>query len=338
MIHVGLNEAITNGATRFNDHIGHIRRHFVTELNALRQLLPVASREFIPFHFARIHRGAVGVFIHPFHQTGNVRVGRIHLALHKVHKARVHDLTVFLGTVRFGPHVKGANREAPLGTGAGPSAFPIAKKSAYVVLARLGRLRTDVHPYLEHLVGLVNVVKAPSDFHPALIGAHALSRQALPCQLTRQLHAILDILFGAARGRRGCRDHPMIGLGLFHRYFAAAAVVQTLLPFGLVVLIHRKGRDAHLIANGKQFHQGARGILGGVLFLKGLSARVIDVDRHDRIRRNVGLGLSIEEPSILLDNSLVKDVLFGVDVARVLEGRRELFAFQAPMTKHLLVF
>ena len=128
MIHVGLNEAITNGATSLNDHIGHIGRHLVAELNALRELFPVASREFIPFHFARIHRRAVGVFIHPFHQTGDVGVSRIHLTLHKVHEARVHDLTVFFGTVRFRPHVKGANRKASLRTGAGPSAFPLAKK------------------------------------------------------------------------------------------------------------------------------------------------------------------------------------------------------------------
>ena len=278
------------------------------------------------------------MFIHPLHQTGNVRVSRIHLTLHKVHETRVHDLTVFLGTVRFRPHVKGANRKAPLRTGAGPSAFPITEKRRYIVLARLGRLCTDVHPYLEHLVGLVNVVKAPSDFHPALIGAHALSRQALPCQLTRQLHAILDVLFGATRGGRGCRDHHMIGLGLFRRYFASAAIVQALIPFVLGVLIHCERNDAHLVANGQQFHQGTRRILRGILFLKGLRARIIDIHRHHGIRGNVGLGLSIEEPSILLNDRLVKDVLFSIDVARVLEGFRKLFVFQAPMTEHLLVF
>ena len=264
-------------------------------------------------------------------------MSRIHLALHKVHEARVHDLTIALRTVRFRPHVKGANREASLGTGARPSAFPVAEKRRYIVLARLGRLRTDIHPYLEHLVGFVNVVKAPSDFHPALIGAHALSRQALSRQLTRQLHAILDVFFGAARGCRLNRGE----LGLFfHRchHFAPAAVVQTLFPFVLVVLIHRKGSNAHLVANGQQFHQGTCGILRGILFLKGLRARIIDVDGHDRIRRDVGFGLSIEEPSILLDNRLIKDVLFSVDVARVLEGCRKLFAFQAPMTENLLVF
>ena len=256
MIHVGLNEAITNGATGLNDHIRHIGRHLVAEFNALRELFPVASREFIPFYLARIHRCAVRVFIHPFHQTGNVRVSRIHLALHKVDETRVHDLTVFLRAVRFRPHVKGANRKASLRTGAGPSAFPIAEKRRHIVLARLGRLCTDVHPYLEHLVRLVNVVKAPSDFHPALIGAHAVSRQALPCQLTRQLHAILDVLFGAARGSRyGC----MRRLSLFFyggNHFTPTAEVQAFLPFVLGVFIHRERNDAHLVANGQQFHQG----------------------------------------------------------------------------------
>ena len=130
----------------------------------------------------------------------------------------------------------------------------------------------------------------------------------------------------------------MIGLRLFRRYFAAAAIVQALFPFVLGVLIHCEGNDAHLVANGQQFHQGARRILRGVLFFKRLCARIIDIHRHHGIRGNVGLGLSIEEPSILLDDRLVKDVLFGVDVARVLEGFRKLFAFQAPMTEHLLVF
>ena len=50
----------------------------------------------------------------------------IHFSFDKVHKALIHDFSVFLRIVHFRPHVKRANGEMAIGTRTTPSTLPVA--------------------------------------------------------------------------------------------------------------------------------------------------------------------------------------------------------------------
>ena len=93
-----------------------------------------------------------------------------------------------------------------------------------------------------------------------------------------------------------------------------------------------------MIANRKEFEELSRRIIGDIIFVEFLGLRVVHIHGVEGIGGNIGLGFTIEEPPIFLDNGFVKDVLFGVVVSRVGKGLAQVSVFQGAMAKNLLVF
>ena len=65
---------------------------------------------------------------------------------------------------------------------------------------------------------------------------------------------------------------------------------------------------------------------------------VVGIHGHELVRGDIGFGFTIEEPAILLDNRLVKDILLSINVSGVSKAVRQVQTLNGTMTQDLLVF
>ena len=250
-------ESFADRSSGLNDDLGDLRRHLVSQINSLRKFLPVCSCELVPVHLFRINGSTIVVSVHALHETGNMGMGRIHFALHKVDEALFHDFGVSLVIVGFRPHVQGSDGELTLFVvGTAPLA-PFALQSAHVVLACLGGLAAELHPDVEHLVAGINVVKTPADLHPGLVGVGTGGGQTLAGQLLGKCNLVALKLFVDVRG--GHIHHLEFWLLVLcnssGRSTSARAIIQASTPLFLRFLLQRRRSQVQLMTNGEELDQ-----------------------------------------------------------------------------------
>ena len=321
--------------TRIAHHLGrgianrprNLRTDLHVELHALAQLLPhvLVILVLVPVRIPRRQRCDVVRAIHLLHQLRDVEVRWLNLLADVLTDEIILDLLVGLQVVVACPLAQRTLSETWTIIVLPPPVHPIPFELGHIIARRLGRLRAEVHPQLEVLLAGTNIVKTPAHANPLFVVLRTVYRQAVHDKPAEDLlFLVIEVLAidGIQSINKSCTG---IGIQLGWRSclllddHRLTPVLHSLIVVALILLDNILVFQ-NVVTDTQQLNQLTRSVGRLLLFLPCVCGRQILEHVLQSVRRNIRLGLTVEDPTLLARHGLVIDLRSSVCIARLREA------------------